>query len=368
MAVAHWMQQWESASWNSSVQDWISRVLDAYGVSQAGPLERVTHGLGAVVFSVPTEAGPLYFKAAAPTRSHEAELVSRIAPRSKGLIPQPLAVELDEGWMLSPGLGDTLSEQPVPRDPGGWRRVFAEAASLQTALSAAAEELAEGGMPGFLPDSAAEYLNGALLLHAQLPPEHPLHISGEDAEMLAQGLATVEDATSRLAAVPVPLTLQQGTLDPAQILVPASARASHLFIGWADARWSHPFGLVGETVQRLCEVHGVEPSQEPVRSMLLAYLEPFTDAAPVSELVELLGPASLVAQAQRHEALVELLLLADPEDQAAYAPEALRRLAGALATPGRTSRRSARAGAHGGTRQSTRAQQGSSGPGRRRAR
>lgn len=367
--MAHWMKQWESASWNASVQDWISRVLEAYDVAQAGPLERVSHGLGAIVFSVPTEAGPLYFKAAAPTRTHEAELVSRIAPHSKGLVPQPLAVELDEGWMLSPGLGVTLATQTVPRDPGGWRRVFGEAAALQTSLSAAADELAEGGMPGFLPAAAADYLDTALLRHAQLPAGSPLHISGEDAELLSQGLATVEDATRRLAAVAVPFTLQQGTLDPEQILVPESARASHLFIGWADARWSHPFGLVGEAVQRLCEVHGVEPTQEPVRSTLLAYLDPFSDAAPVAELVELLGPASLVAQAQRHEALMELLLLADPEDQAKHAPEALRLLAGALATPGRASRRSARAGSRGSARQGLRTQ--ASAPpsaGRRRAR
>jgi len=353
--VARWTGLWESASWADAAQDWIDRVLEAYGVARNGELERVSRGLSATVLRVPTEAGTLFFKASAPPRAHEAELLARIAPHSRGHVPTPLAVELDEGWSLSPGLGTPLSDGRTPRAAGEaareasartWRRAFADAADLQLAFSAAQDPLAEGGMPGFLPGQAAEYLDEALMRHASYPAGHPLHVGAADADLLARGLGAVESAAAALEAAGLPLTLQQGSLLPSQIVAPSASRAPTMFIGWGEARWSHPFGLIGEAVQRMCEVYGVEPTQEPVRSMVRAYLAPFEACAGAggADLVDLIGPASLVAAAQRHEALMELLDDADPADQEAASPEVMRLLATALAATHRVSRRSAATG------------------------
>lgn len=342
------MRQWESSSWSDSVQDWISRVLSNYGVTQTGPYRRVTLDLAATVLEVPTEAGVLYFKATAPARSHEAEIVAKIAGHSRGHVPSPLAIAPDEGWFLSPGMGSTVTTPAADLPAKHWNRVFSDAAQLQLSLAGAAEDLAEGGVPGLLPNQTAEYLDEALTMQASLPAEHPLHISGADADLLSNGLAVVEEAATILAAVEIPMTLQQGTLNPSQVLVPASTRAPLMFIGWGAARWSHPFGLIGPAVQELCSMHACEPNQEPVRSMVAAYLEPFTHLAPAAELEEMLAPAALLAYAQRYQASMDLLMGADREEQAAAAPEVMRLLGTALATPERSSRRSAKANRPGG--------------------
>ncbi|RKW70311.1 hypothetical protein DWQ67_07340 [Galactobacter caseinivorans] len=354
------MRQWESSSWFEQVQDWISRVLKAYGVHQNGPLYRVTLGLGATVWTVPTSEGELYFKAVAPPRVHEAELVARVAPFSRGHIPTPLAVEDSEGWLLSPSIGTSLAGDPRLADLEHTRRVFADAAELQLALSDSTEHVAEGGLPGMLPDYVPEYLEEALTTHASLPAEHPLHVSPRDADLLLQGMGTVRRAAEVLAASPLPPTLQQGALAPEQVLVPSSHRAPIMFVGWGAARWAHPFELVGTAVEQLCTSYQCEPSDEPVRTIVSAYLAPFTRFAPQSQLEDLLAPALLLSHAQRHEALMDLLLAAEPEDQAAAAPEVMALLAEALAAPpatrrsvrGHASRRQKQRGT-GGRRQGT---------------
>lgn len=365
------MRQWESSSWFEQAQDWISRVLTAYQIHQTGPLRRVSLGLAATVWTVPTSEGELYFKAAAPPRVHEAELVARIAPVSRGHVPTPLAVETTEGWMLSPSIGTSLAGDSRMTDLEHTRRVFSDAAELQLALSDSAEKVAEGGLPGMLPDYVPEYLEEALTTHASLPHDHPLHISARDADLLLQGMDTVKQAAALLQASPVPATLQQGTLAPEQVLVPSSHRAPVMFVGWGSARWAHPFELVGTAVDQLCTAYQCEPGDEPVRAIVSAYLEPFTRFAPQEALEDLLAPALLLSHAQRHETLMDLLLAADPEDQVAAGPEVMALLALALAAPP-AARRGPRAhgsraqGSRGqGTRgQGSRAQGGRAGRGR----
>lgn len=327
------MRQWRSSSWLEQAQDWISRVLKAYGVQQTDPLHRITLGLAATVWTVPTSEGVLYFKAAAPPRVHEAELVARVAPVSRGHVPTPLAVEATEGWLLSPSIGSSLAGDARLADLEHTRRVFADAAEMQLSFSDAAERIAEGGIPGMLPDYIPQYLEEALMTHASLPREHPLHVSAHDADLLLQGMDTVKAAAGLLDEVALPATLQQGALAPEQVLVPSSHRAPVMFVGWGAARWAHPFELVGTAVEQLCTSYQCEPGDEPVRSIVNAYLAPFTRFAPQSQLHDLLAPALLLSHAQRHEALMELLLAAEPEDQAAAAPEVMALLAEALAAP-----------------------------------
>lgn len=325
--MAEWVRQWESSSWLGQAKDWIDRVLLALGVDRAGEAERVTLGLTATVLRIPTSEGDLYFKASAPPRSHEAELVTRLAPHAGGHIPVPLAVEPDEGWLLSPGLG----RPPAPEDlsdPVGLRRIMADAADLQIRIAAAPQDvLAEGGMPGLLPADLPAIIEDALTMHASLPQDDPLHLRPEDAEALFQRMPQVSHAAQLLADSGVPASIQQGELRPEQVLLASSRRVPVMFVGWGEARWAHPFELVGSAVGRLCVRLEAEPDTEPVRGIVDAYLARFDAYGSVDELRELLVPALMLSHAQRHEALLELITAAEPADRLAAAPQVFDHLA-----------------------------------------
>lgn len=326
--MAQWVRQWESSSWLEQTQDWTDRVLSAVGVDRNGDAERVSLSLAATVWRVPTTEGDLFFKASAPPRAHEAELVTRLAPYSGGHIPVPLAVEPDEGWLLSPGIGRPATIASDLADPAQTSRIFSDAADLQLRVAAAPPDvLAEGGMPGLLPADLPAVVEEALGAHAQLPEQDPLHLAPEYADALLSRLEDVQAAADALVASGIPATLQQGELRAEQVLIPSSRRAPVMFIGWGEARWAHPFELIGSAVMRACSRFGVEPDAEPVRGMVDAYLARFSAHGSPDELRELLAPALMLSHAQRHEALMDLARAAEPEDRQVLAPRILEQLA-----------------------------------------
>lgn len=329
--MADWMRRWGSSSWLDSVQTWINRVCEAYQVEQTGRLERVDTTLGSTVLALTTQAGDLYFKAGAPTRQHEARLVATAAPFSGGRIQAPLAIESQRGWMLTPGAGIPLSHS-TDRTPGMWRRALSEAAQLQLELSEHKETLSEFA-DGMLPTDVPYYLEDALALHASLPKDHPFHVSETDVEWLTSKAEVVTAAAAVLTESSLPMTLVQGNLGASQIIVPWSHRAPLVFLGWGGASIGHPFGILGPVLDELTEGFGAEIDEEPVLSALNDYLDVWAAFGSREELLDLVGPAILLANAQRHRYLMDLLRDADLKDQTAAAPEVMRVLAAACAVP-----------------------------------
>lgn len=333
--MAQWVRQWQSQTWVDQVDAWLERALDAYGVRRTGPLTRHGISLSAAVFTTLTEAGPVYLKAPAPGRRIEAELVALIAPRSEGHVVMPLAVEPDEGLLLSPAAGQSVAERnraarrrgedPLDLTP----RVMADAAQTQLALAGMGDDLAQAGLiAGLLPSELRFHAEVALQRHTSLPEDHPLALPDADAEVLEKGLPRLDDAAAALTSVSIPETLVPGTLGPSEILLPSSRRAPVTFLGWGAARWSHPFGWVAIAVEQAAE-HGGADLSESVET----YLRAFSDWGSPEELGELLPAAGLLATVQRHEAVMDLLLGAEAEDQVAGAPEAFRLLERMLLGP-----------------------------------
>jgi hypothetical protein len=327
--MATWVQQWESSAWLGQVDAWVTRVLTTYEVERTGPLTRHNQSLSSTVFTAPTQAGSVYVKAPAPLRRGEAEVVALAAPHSDGHLVAPLAVEPSEGWLLTPATGTSLADSTRAARRRGdhslplTARVLADAAATQHAFLDLSEELDRAGLlVRLMPVGLAPGAQVAVEAHASLPDDHPLSLTAEDARALLKGLPRVERAAETLMASTVPQTLVPSALSLSDILVPSSKRAPVAFLGWGAARWTHPFSWVAPLIQEA----SLRSDEAELSSAVEAYLDAFVGHGSPDELAALFGPAESLATLQQHQDLMELLLAAEPADQAAGAPEAFRLL------------------------------------------
>ncbi|MGO1318620.1 MAG: hypothetical protein ACTII7_10345 [Galactobacter sp.] len=340
--MAKWVQQWESQTWVDQVDTWVSRVLATYGVERTGGLTLHTRSLSSVVFTSLTQAGPVYVKAPAPLRATEADLVALIAPHAQGHVVAPLAVEPEEGWLLSPAVGHSLAEltrtarRRGNASPTDWPRVMRSATETQLALSGTAEELTGAGLlAGLLPGDLEFHLEDAVERHSSLPPEHPLSLTRADAGQLLKAVPRAAESGVRLQSAKIPETLVPSALSLSDVLVPRSKRSPVAFLGWGMARWSHPFSWVAPLFKEL----SVRSTESDLAAAVEAYLDGFSSYGNVEQLANLFGPAESLAALQQHQNLMDLLLAADPEDQAAGAPQAFTLLRDALELPAKSLKR-----------------------------
>jgi hypothetical protein len=91
--------------------EWVDERLAAAGLERTGEVEQPRLRPWATVLKVPTAAGPVWFKAAAPATAFEAplyELLARVAPEH---VLRPLGVDAERGWMLLPDAGQPIGER-----------------------------------------------------------------------------------------------------------------------------------------------------------------------------------------------------------------------------------------------------------------
>ncbi|WP_291279922.1 hypothetical protein [Galactobacter sp.] len=334
--MAQWVRQWESQTWVDQVDAWVSHVLTTYGVERTGGLTLHSRGLSSVVFTAATQAGSVYLKVPAPIRATEADLVSLIAPHAQGHVVEPLAVEPEEGWILSPGTGQSLADlthtarRRGDTSPTLTPRVMTGATETQLALSGIADELTGAGLlAGLLPGDMEFHLAEAVERHSSLPAEHPLALMGADAQQLMKRVPQASESGARLASAGIPETLVPSALSLSDVLIPRSRRSPVAFLGWGMARWSHPFSWVAPLFNEL----SVRSTEVELAAAMEAYVAGFASYGNADQLAGLFGPAESLAALQQHQDLMDLLLAAEPEDQVAAAPQAFMLLRDALRMP-----------------------------------
>jgi hypothetical protein len=257
---------------------WLDERLAGAGLERTGEVEQPHLRPWATVLKVPTSAGVVWFKACAPETAFEAALYEVVARAVPEHVLTPLGVDADRGWLLLPDGGPPIGE----RLEGAERfealvEAIVEYGRLQRALEPHVEELLAIGVADMRP--------------AAMPSRFEEAIAAVGAERVPQVAAmreTVAGWCSRLAASPVPPSLDHNDLHPWNVL--GGAR----FYDWGDSVIAHPFAAMLVPlgfVQRDCE-----PQLPRARD---AYLAVFADLAPADELVETLELACRVAKIAR---------------------------------------------------------------------
>jgi len=221
------------------------------------------------VLRVPTVDGTVWFKATAPGVRHEAALLRLLSERRPDLVPEPLALDEERGWMLLRDAGTPLLE--VMREDGSVRRwldVLPRYAELQLACAPDVEELLAIGVPDLrlatLPERYEEVATGRFRGAAPL----------------------VRDFAAELAEFALPETVQHDDLHDRNVFV--GAEGGYRIVDWGDAVVSHPFLTLAVTLEGVIRwgLDDVEDSVDtaPFRD---AYLRPFAGGRDLRRAVEI---------------------------------------------------------------------------------
>lgn len=321
---------WAEDEWQSEVEAWIDMACETYTLKRISPLQVGRPSIRSIHIRVHTDAGLLFFKALAPGQLFEARLTSAAASLAPEQLVMPLAIDPERGWMLSPDYGATLDK--LAPTPVLWARALGSLGRLQRSLVPYEQTLFDAGLQIMDPQWLPEEFNNALMLHASLPPEHPLGIPARDADHAFAVFGEIEQACQRLAAGPVPLSLEHGSFDLRRAFAPTDETAVPRLLNLSDSHWAHPFASLERAIERMRIDFRSEAHDPRIMQAIGAYLAEWSDYGSPDELYDLVAPALRIAPLHTHETWLRLLADADEADMLCWASNALEPLA-VLATP-----------------------------------
>ncbi len=254
-------QRWRTPGFVAAAHAWIDGQLAARGAVRTGEVAQPHVTDWSTVMWVPTDQGPVWFKANAEAMSHEAAVLELVASRSAGRVPAPLAYDPGTGWMLLADAGHRLRDVlPEERSLARWLDVLGAYARIQIACEDDVDALLALGLPDCrlhtLPGAYASLLAGLGDLDERLP-----------------GPAVIAELCDRLAAFGVRETVQHDDLHDGQVFL---GNGVQQVLDWGDACVSHPFFTLSVTLEGVIS-WGVddEPDSEDIEPYLAAYLGPY---------------------------------------------------------------------------------------------
>ena len=231
------------------------------------------------VWRVPLSGGDAWFKACAQSQTFEPRLTATLADRWAEQLPDVVAHDENQGWLLLRDAGE-----PLGFDGGiePWLSILPRYAELQRGEADHSEEHLDGHVPD---RRLAEF---PALYEDMLTRDLPL--SRDDFTRLRRFEPGFVGLCSELGAHAVADTIQHDDLHGANVY-PHGGRER--ILDWGDSCVSHPFLTLFVTFVHLDEI-GARPDDGVLFQRLRdAYLEPWGRPAELSETFELayrLGP------------------------------------------------------------------------------
>ena len=120
---------WARPGWRARAEEWIRQQLGSLGLTLTGPI--TTRKLWSIscLLRVPTSDGDYYFKAVPPLFGREPALTDVLARRHPGQVPQVVALEAGQGWMLMRGFSGTMLRESD--DLAVWQAAVRAYAAIQ---------------------------------------------------------------------------------------------------------------------------------------------------------------------------------------------------------------------------------------------
>jgi hypothetical protein len=229
-------RDWTIPGWWTRATDWLTEQVRATSLGPVRAIEQIRTWEFSCVLRVHTDRSELYFKALPHSYAHEPRLAQHLAEHHPDFVPQVLATDERERWLLMRACRGRALESGAPLS--AWERAAAGYAQLQVASLAHVPRLAALGCrqrgPLELRTDLALLLEDepALLGHGH----HGL--SAEELRLLRQLRPALEAACDELATGELPISLEHGDLWSSNVYV-GDDHAE--FIDWTDASLAHPF-------------------------------------------------------------------------------------------------------------------------------
>ncbi len=227
-------EQWTEPGFLAEAVGWVDQRLAEAGRPRTGEVEQPHVRTWSTVLRVPTDEGPVWFKANTPALLHEVVVVEAVSARVPDRVPPLLASDAERGWMLMADAGERLREVvEEERSLARWHDVLAGAADVALALEPDVSALLAADVPDLRLDRLVDG-------YAEL-------VERFDLEPRFRGaVGRVRDLVDELASYGVPETLQHDDLHDGQVFV---KDGRNLILDWGDAVVSHPFFTMSVTLE-----------------------------------------------------------------------------------------------------------------------
>jgi hypothetical protein len=263
---------WAEPSWRAEVTTWVDEHLRAHGLTVTGEFAPRLRGWSVTV-RIPTDRGPVWFKANPPGSRFEPELTLALHHWVPGGALRPLAINAERGWSLLPDGGPTLRDLlDAKPDLRAWEELLRQYAVLQRGVTDRVDDLLALGVPDLraaeLPARFAELLADDVVLEQVGVPDG---LSEWEYAALCAAGPRLADWCAELAASVVAPTLDHSDLHEGQVFAADDGR--YVFFDWGDASIGHPF--VSLLVPLRTAAHRFRPTETELARLRDAYLEPW---------------------------------------------------------------------------------------------
>jgi hypothetical protein len=283
--VSRLRSPWARPGWFAQARDWIEQTVADRGLRPSGAVEQIKVWTISSILRGPTTAGDLYFKVSGTCFPREAAITGALSALAPAHTPEVVAADPARSWLLMRSLTGTRLDRVG--EVARWEEALRTYARIQIEAIPHTGALVDAGCRDRRLDRMHADIDAALTV-------------GETAEALTDAemarlrarAPALHDALDRLRASPIPDTLEHGDFHAANIM----DDGIHLRIfDWSDACIAHPFF----SLLPFFEFH-TPPAGSGVHERLLrAYLEPWTEFAPMPALRELVPLAQRLAVIQQ---------------------------------------------------------------------
>lgn len=273
---------WEQAGWLDTVQLWIDYTLAAHGLQRTSDVEQLHIRPWSTVLRVPTTDGCCFFKAAAPVLAHEAALTQALAALRPELLPELVAVDEAQGWLLMRDSGTPLrtfikAERSLDR----WRTILPHYVALQKDMMAYTESFLALGVPdrrlATLPQQFARLVadEPAMLV------DQPDGLSTAEYQRLQASVPTFTQRCRDLDAFGIPATLHHDDFHDGNLFV---QDGQVRFTDWGESAITHPFFTLVVLLRGASNSLDLADDAPPLAELRDWYLSAWTDYAPLPDL------------------------------------------------------------------------------------
>ncbi|GGY11797.1 hypothetical protein GCM10010358_75280 [Streptomyces minutiscleroticus] len=287
--------------------------LAAAGLQRTGPVEDVKRWALSAVLRCPTSGGAVFHKQSLPSLAHEGRVLTLLAGRHPGLVPEVLAPgPPDEGWCtrevaLRPGT-------ELPDEERG--RALAVLGTVQRDWLGRTAELTAAGCWVRTPYALAGL--APLLERSDLfgPGSGlPDALSAPESVRLADACDRLPELCAALATAPPGESLIHGDLHPGNWGV-TFATGRTVFLDWAEASVGHPFLDIAAALRSCSEPR----ARARALDRYFASWSPLMSAAECREVWRLAEPVAAFNQLVTYTHFTDT---AEPHERPNWAPRLL---------------------------------------------
>jgi hypothetical protein len=231
--------RWENPAWLKKVNDWIHAETSQRQINITGPIEQPHIYPWSTVLRIPTNEGMLFFKATAPETIYESALTRALARWYPDRMPELVATDTAQGWMLMRDGGEPLRASIRPtKDIAPWTPVIKLFSEVQIGLIEHVSELLDLGIPDWRLARLPELYTNLLADTDSLLLDKPNGLTSEEFQRVQELAPRFAQICDELAAFGIPETLNQGDFHDGNVLV-KNGRIT--LFDWGDGCVTHPF-------------------------------------------------------------------------------------------------------------------------------